>query len=406
MSRPSICIASALPLSRNPRVVREARSLAAAGFDVTVATLENKPRPEAFDQELLEGARFHLATSRLPQSLRGESLSIAERAATWVARKLTRVGVQSAYALGPVSRLQRFLEGSPARLTIAHLEIASYVAIRLLSQGRRVAADFEDWYSKDLLPAARRYRPLPLLRRIERTLMRSAAYVSTTSNAMAEALTAEYGGNVPVVLTNSVPLRTFHQRSREASSVPSMIWFSQTIGAGRGLEEFIGAWSRSKEASTLTLLGDCDASYRDHLLALVPEARRPMMRFLARVSEGQLAQIVSSHDIGLALEPGSPPNKNLTISNKVLLYLSAGLAVVASPTAGQREVLSNAAGAGLLFRSEDSEAVCALDGLLQDREQLRLMQSAARRAAEHRYCWENEEPKLLDAVHRALKSGT
>ncbi len=109
------------------------------------------------------------------------------------------------------------------------------------------------------------------------------------------------------------------------------------------------------------------------------------------------------HDIGLALEQSFIANRDLTITNKILQYLNAGLAVVASDTRGQREVLAHAPDAGVMVKlAETADLAQTLDRLLADRHALAWHQAAARRLAEQVYCWEKEAPRLLDIVERAL----
>ncbi len=56
------------------------------------------------------------------------------------------------------------------------------------------------------------------------------------------------------------------------------------------------------------------------------------------IPANELLSRVAEHDIGLALELRQPDSRNLTVTYKFLHYLLAGLAVVASDTAGQSEV--------------------------------------------------------------------
>jgi glycosyltransferase involved in cell wall biosynthesis len=127
------------------------------------------------------------------------------------------------------------------------------------------------------------------------------------------------------------------------------------------------------------------------------------LSFLALVPPGTLPATIARHDIGLALEPNVPANKNCTISNKILQYLNAGLAVLATPTAGHGEVLARGPDAGVIVDFHDTaSATATLDALLADREALARRQKAARRLAAEVYCWEREAPKLLAAVEAAL----
>jgi glycosyltransferase involved in cell wall biosynthesis len=128
-----------------------------------------------------------------------------------------------------------------------------------------------------------------------------------------------------------------------------------------------------------------------------------MVSILPPVPPSALPAVIAGHDIGLALELAEIPSRDLTITNKILQYLNAGLAVVASDTAGQREVLARAPDAGLLVNLSDAVATAtALDHLLGDRAAMMRRQQAARRLAEEVYCWEREAPRLLSLVADAL----
>lgn len=84
--------------------------------------------------------------------------------------------------------------------------------------------------------------------------------------------------------------------------------------------------------------------------------------------------------------------------------MNAGLAVVASDTAGQREVMKIAPDCGLLVSAhETTDFARQLDTLLGDPARLRAAQLAARAAAEREFCWEQDTPRLLAAVEQALR---
>jgi len=282
-----------------------------------------------------------------------------------------------------------------------HNEVPHWVGARLLADGRRVAADIEDWHTEDLLPEERRGRPLTRLRAVERQLLHQAAYVSTTSHALADALHLRHGGRPPIVVTNSFPLQP--APPRRTSAPPAFFWFSQTLGPGRGLEPFLTAWRMTRVPSRLVLLGQPRPGFVETLLADLSPAQRAHVALLPLVPPEQLPAVIARHDIGLALEQASILSRDLTITNKILQCLNAGLAIVASDTAGQREVLARSPAAGLLISlDEPAHLAVQLDELLADRVALASRQHAARRLAEDTYCWEREEPRLLSAVAGAL----
>lgn len=407
MPPPRILILTSAHLCRNPRVVKEAATLGAAGYDVTVMSVSVQERFERMDRELMRGLPFKRVTIDYAAETVGARLAdFFQRSATWLTRRLCReFKVETAQTLGPASALLRFARTFPADLTLVHTEIPIWAAQYLIRDGRRVAVDVEDWYSEDLLYADRQSRPIKLLRHAEEAALRQAVYSSATAQSMADALTAAYRCRPPIVIRNSFPLQPRSRADTPATAgAPSFIWFSQTIGPGRGLELFFAAWARTKQPSKVYLLGDERPGYRQKLLRRLPPARRGDLHFIPLVTPEQLPDKLAEFDIGLALEPRWPLNRNITITNKILQYLNAGLAVIATDTAGQQEVMAAAPDCGLLITAhETAEYAQKLDALLGDHDRLRAAQLAARAAAEREFCWERETPRLLAAVAAALR---
>jgi glycosyltransferase involved in cell wall biosynthesis len=321
----------------------------------------------------------------------------------WLARRAVLFGIHSIHALGVPRDLLSRTRSIPADLTIVHNEIPHWIGTRLLAEGRRIAADIEDWHSEDLLPAHRRHRPLRLLRANEQCLLRHAHYVTTTSHALADALHARFGGARPEVITNSFPLQPEPVRPAP-NSPPAFFWFSQTLGPGRGLGRFLDAWKLTQAPSRLVLVGESAAGYAENLRARLPESFRSRLTILPLVPPAELPALIAAHDIGLALEDSAIRNRDLTITNKILQYLNAGLVVIASDTAGQREVLARSPEAGVIAPVGDAPAFAAvLDAMAGDPVRLRERQRSARQLAESFYCWEKEAPRLLALVDNALR---
>jgi hypothetical protein len=76
----------------------------------------------------------------------------------------------------------------------------------------------------------------------------------------------------------------------------------------------------------------------------------------------------------------------------ILHYLLGGLAVVASNTAGQREVAEQARGAVFLYHPGDPNSLAeAFNALFASTEKLNHVKDTALRAAEQTFCWERQE---------------
>ncbi|MBC7367680.1 MAG: glycosyltransferase family 4 protein [Undibacterium sp.] len=393
-----ILILTSGPLSRNPRPLKEALTLARHGYTVTVITGFEGARLVAEDEALVTGSGITLLPLLPPPGFRG----FTRRLRTALARRAVyHFGWQIASALGPAPALLHVARSIASDLVIAHNETALWAATRLHRSGRRVAADLEDWYSEDLLPAARRARPLRLLRALEHAALNTFDLAFTTSHALAAALQKTHGGRLATVVPNTFPLQPLAPPALNPTS--SLVWFSQTVGTGRGLESFLRAWAQIAAPSRLTLVGRCADPYRQSLCALVRPEQLARLVFVDFVAPQDLPGLLARHDIGLALEPHEPLNKELTTSNKIYQYLNAGLAVIATPTAGQREVFTQAPAIGLIRALDDPAATAvALDAFVGDRARLLAARQAARTAAETRFSWEQTAPALLDAVAAAL----
>ena len=142
-------------LCRNPRPLKEAFTLGRAGYDVTVLAVRNHAPSEIHDRVLVQGAPFRCeSVDLLPGFSTSRGMVFRRRLSLWFARHAAaKTGLPTIRALGPAGVLLRRARRLPADLTIVHNEVPQWVGTRLLDDGRRVAADYEDWHSEDLLPA-------------------------------------------------------------------------------------------------------------------------------------------------------------------------------------------------------------------------------------------------------------
>lgn len=410
--RAHIVLLSCSSLSHNPRVLKAAGALARAGHDVTVLGAWLHADLKTQDLRLLRNApfRFVPVLDATQSSRRAATAQLLRRARSKAAHLVHRVTrrespVQLGYA---VARLLAHARDVAADLYIAHSEPALYAAWQLMGQGRCVGVDMEDWFSEDLLPEARKSRPLKLLRFLEGELLRRGAYASCPSRAMSSALAAAYGSKAPVAIYNVFPLasrptRAGARQDRRDPALPSICWYSQTLGPGRGIEDLIDALPLLTHPLELHLRGRVAPGVETWIKSRLPEAWRPRVFIHPLVPNDEIADRVAEHDIGFAGEVPYCRNRDLTVTNKILQYLLCGLAVVASDTTGQREIAARAADAVDLYAASDSRALAAtLNRLIGTPNRLHQMKAAAAQAAELTFCWERQESALLQATATAL----
>jgi glycosyltransferase involved in cell wall biosynthesis len=320
-------------------------------------------------------------------------------------------GIQLADSLSyGVRQTLRLVESLSWDLHIGHQEVGCWTSFTLGRRGRRVAADFEDWYSRDLLPEAQRSRPLRLLREVEHWLLHSASYVSTTSQAMALAMHAASGGRVPEVVYNVFPWEDRQSldkltMDRVDKSKPSLHWVSKVIGPGRGLELLLDALKSVATPVEVHLRGAHSQQTAAELRGRFPAIHGHQLFLHGPCPAKQLLSRIAEHDIGLALELNQPASRDLTVTYKFFHYLVAGLAVVATNTAGQMEIAASIPDAVLLADQNDPHDLGAkISELVNSKQRLVAAKAAALAGAESRFCWERQATLVVESVERVLRA--
>jgi glycosyltransferase involved in cell wall biosynthesis len=158
------------------------------------------------------------------------------------------------------------------------------------------------------------------------------------------------------------------------------------------------------EGVELNLRGRLTESYRSAINAL---ARRhgvaTQVVFHPAVDHDDLVRTMEQFDVGLALERPERDIYAQTVTNKMFSYLLAGLAVAATDTPGQREVLEQIPSVGFLYPAGHPQALAnGLRRWLSDHHVLRAAQQAAWDAARQRFCWDLEKKEFLHVVEAGL----
>lgn len=401
-------------LCHNPRVVKEADCLAAAGYDVEVLGAWLIEDLVDRDRELMGRQRFRY-TPVVRLNAHGSGLTLDGtilRGRRWTALKAKRwLGLELPAMLGyGVGNLLQVARSRDANLYIAHSEAALWVVNELAREGRKVGVDMEDWFSRDLPPDAQRNRPVGLLQALEANVLAASVHRTCTSQAMSAALAAAYGCPEPLVIYNAFPWSDRVRldglcKDRRNPDVPSIHWFSQSIGPGRGLEDLFAALKFLEVDAEVHLRGTLWDGYRGWLERSLPAARRSRVFFHPLVSNDELPSRIAEHDIGVSLDPDAPESRNVTVTNKILQYMQAGLAVVATSTLGQREIASQAPAAVRLCRPGDPAGLAdCLKQLLTGPSVLAEAKRASLAAARDLFCWEKFAPRMVASVERAVAS--
>ena len=269
------------------------------------------------------------------------------------------------------------------------------------------ALDLEDFHSAEQESSAETDLSHRLAERIERDILPGAAFLTTASSAMAAAYNNKYGVQ-PITINNTFPLPdTEPDFSQPPNESLRLYWFSQTIGARRGLEDVVRAIGLAGIAAELHLRGNPVSGYLESLQRLATDVA-PNLRLVhhSPITPDAMIESCRSYDIGLAVEQGFSFNNKIALSNKAFTYLLAGLAVVFTDTPGQRPLALDLGEAALLYQPGDVAALAeGLKRWAEKRELLQAAKQAAWSAAKRRWHWQHNEESgaLLRAVGQILK---
>lgn len=418
MNKPVICLVTSLHLSYNPRVLKEADALHEAGYDVRVLAMKLQPDKARWDEQLMASRDWKL--ERLDASrdtLTGRMLwfksALRQRLyqrSRWLRQLGT--GLEKAYCRHFPEMARRAMR-EPADLFIAHnLQALPAAALATRRWGAKLGFDAEDFHrgeiaETDVSKAIRQ----PLIERIEEKYIPKCDYLTAASDGIGDAYAKALGIRKPVTILNVFPLSEREgrtpceelQKERQAAGL-SLYWYSQVIGEGRGLEDVLRAMAMLGNGVHLSLRG----SWADGYEKTFHERARTLgvekqVHILPLAPPEQLVERAARHDVGLALELGETENRRICVTNKILNYYLAGLAIAAADVPGQRGIIEIAPEAGFLFPPGDAEALAAgLRDWLQNPAKLEAAKADSKSGGENRFCWDIEKKKLVAQVENIL----
>ncbi len=403
-------------VSSNPRVVKEADTLAEAGFRVRVVFSQgNLEQLRRHDDLLLSDRRWTWTVVRWSQSRRGERrvywpatcrYQVSRRLprSFWAVPGVAERGLERIYP-----ELAKSAAAEQADIYIGHNPAGLAAAAHAANKWNAILAyDVEDFHTGEHPPSREGRRLTDNVDKLERRYVPRCTYLSAASPGIASALATRYNIPAPEIVYNTFPWadrarldgRTLDRKSDELS----LYWFSQTIGPGRGIEDAIEACGHLKTGFHLHLRGAISSHFQHELVDKASGlgfANR--LHFHPQVPSDAVLSRAAEHDVGLALELPNTVNHDVCQSNKIFLYLLAGVAVVATDTMGQREVMRTCPSAGMLIPPNDAVTLGNSLRLLQNQpDLLRRHKEGALNAARQTWNWERSSHVLVSSVRTAL----
>ncbi|OHW40590.1 glycosyltransferase family 4 protein [Pseudomonas sp. 06C 126] len=391
------------------RVLKEAQTLQAAGYAVTVFALHTPGVTQ--EKETLPGGINVVRVARSP---------------LWKLRKTKTGGAASApsSASGPIGRLTPARQalriiarlwthaGLLARIAwhraaVVHAHDVNTLPTAWLAaklSGARVVYD-----AHEISTSREGYNSFRgLVARVEGVLMPRVQGSITTTDARAKFFARAYGVPRPVVLQNRPRLTVSpaSQRIRQELQLQQpwpIVIYQGGLQQGRGLERLVRIAASVNDAYFVFIGG---GRLTAPLTALSQElGLTERVHFIPTVSLADLPSYTASADIGVQPIENTCLNHFTTDSNKLFEYLIAGLPVVATDLPEIRRIV-RAFDIGLLVReSDDQQLIDALNRLVSD-PQLRRTFAGNAAIAATRLNWEQQEKLLVNLYGRVLKGRT
>lgn len=409
-----VCLLSPGHLSTNPRLVKEALALKEAGHDVHIihgsftAWGAQNDAPIAKVIGSTRAVRF--GPVKAPRAIYLRQTAV--RRANYALASLGVVPLAVAEnAHSPVTPdLCSEAADHPSDLYIAHYVAALPAAAKAARRhGTLYAFDAEDFHPGDLPDTPEHRLDKAIVHRIESQYLPGAAYVSAASPMIGEAYVERYGICPTTTILNVFPRENAPAAFTERGAIepsPSVYWFSQTVGPGRGLETAIEAIAKAASRPHLYLRGTPARGYEALLRGKAQAAGvAQRLHLLPPAPPDQLERLGAAFDLGLVSELGETHNRGIALTNKLFSYLLGGVPSLASDIPSHQRIAPHLGAAMTLFQTGEAGALAeAIDALLLHPNRLAKARAHAWELGQSRYNWRVESNILLGLVEETLRN--
>lgn len=390
--------------SLNPRLVKEADALANAGYRVTVLYVYWNNWGTAFDEKLLPSKKW--------QAIRIGGHPQHEPVTYFFSRLIHKMAKLGLKLFGPkyfascaIARSSFFLSRKAkkhkADLYIGHNLGALPAVIQAgVSNRKPCGFDAEDFHRNEISDVPSNSDVI-LKTYLEDKYIPQVNYLTASSPQISRVYDQLYPGKNPVTILNVFPVvKNAPQTFATENGPVKLLWFSQTIGYGRGIEDILDTLRQLDDHPfELHLLGHYHEDFKQEL-----SRNNKAVHFHEPVNPDELVQFASQFDIGMAAERSVPYNRDICLTNKIFTYMQAGLAIIASNTTAQQSLLDQHPGIGMVYENGNlSSLTAALQHYRHNKNELAEARRASLKLAREKYNWEQESITFLETVEKTLK---
>lgn len=268
---------------------------------------------------------------------------------------------------------------------------AAYLASRL---GRRKLV----FDAHELFPEVPELADRPGTKKIwewlEDRILPNLSHAYTVCGSIADHYRVKYGLKMGVV-RNMPYLKPRKERKLDFGE-KKILLYQGAVNMGRGLEQLIEAMVFLPDA-ILYIIGDGDVKPRLEVLSLELKVDSRVI-FHGRVAADELSDWTSSGDLGLCLLENKGLSYYYALPNRIFDYLHAGVPVLSSPFPEIRKIVETYR-TGILTDEKDPEKLASII-----RDVLRNPPDTSHfEELSNTFCWEEEEKVLLNIVKEAIE---
>lgn len=326
-------------LAANPRLVKEIRLALQNNYRVEVICFVFRNWSFAINEELileLENKEVLIHTIEAGKDkIIPWFISVAKE--KWYGMLARFLPLKESALANAVSRrnsllLKEIKKIQHAEIVIGHnpgaLYATRYAAIRFKS---KAGFDVEDYHPGE----GNNVRLQLFTKKLMKLVLPKIDYVSFPAPLIKEAIKKDMGMEWKnwVTILNYFPATEFTVPAN-IDGLLRLVWFSQHITAGRGLEWILPVVQKFSEKLELHLFGNIETGFYDAAIKGVDN-----IKLHSPLPQNSLHRQLSRFDIGLALEVANDQNRELCITNKLLAYMQAGLYIIASNTVAQKDYM-------------------------------------------------------------------
>ncbi len=400
--------------SLNPRLVKEADTLAEAGYKVEVLYLYWNTWGTKLDEELLSTKKW--------KAIRVGGNPVDQKFSYWKSRLINIIAKKTIKTFGlnhiladkALSRasvsLIRKAKQIDADLYIAHNLAALPAAVKAAKKNNAKAGfDAEDLHRYETDENANSIQ-VRLKVFTEKKYFPLVNYITSSSPEITKKYQELFPSLKFTTILNVFPRHHFFVDPilKDYSSL-KLFWFSQHVGLNRGLQAVIEAMRIIEgEKIELHILGFLNPEIKKTLEQLISNlgfTTEPVIRFYPPIPSNEIPDFASNFHIGLATEPSFSINNDIALSNKIFTYIQAGLAIVASDTTAQHHFIECYPELGRNYQKQTPTSLAkVLKEYIEHKDFLIESQERAVTYAKEVLNWETEKQKFLSIISETLAS--